>query len=85
MYEDSKNLCRENARYSETPSFKYTGGPMGDDVVAEDHISSMTPCRPATNRLTKDQRWSIVGHYNYDERAGNIDRGEQGEVSPIDI
>lgn len=83
MYEEDKSLCHEKARYSETPKFRFSGSQMGDDIVAVDHISSMSKCNPATTRLEKSQKWSVVGHYDYDQRAGNIDRGEQGEVCQV--
>lgn len=76
-----EKVCTTSARYAETPEYRFEGKNMGNDKVAVDHISSMTPCQPVVEHLTATQNWSVTGTYDYDKRAGNIDRGKQGEVT----
>lgn len=82
MYDKNKLLCLEETRYSETPEFKYLGGAMGGDIVAVDHISSMSKCKVQDEglKLSSNQQWQVVGQYDYSRHDGNIDRGSQGEV-----
>ncbi|KAF2665343.1 hypothetical protein BT63DRAFT_62241 [Microthyrium microscopicum] len=78
---NNTQLCNSNARYAETPQYKFTWGKMGDDELAVDHISSMSHCGVKDTMLSKDQEWSISGKYDFDQRAGNLDHGKQSEVS----
>jgi hypothetical protein len=54
---------------------------MGKEKSASSHISSMAVCKLAVPELKKDQRWKVIGKYDYDQRDGNTHAGKQAEVS----
>lgn len=49
--------------------------------AARSHISSMSNCAMSVSHLKRDQRWKVVGNYDYDKYDGNSHAGKQAEVS----
>lgn len=93
----NETVCNSVAKYSESPKYVYkeakNAAMMGGDIVAEDHISSMTWCGETTGfkttgvkSLNKNQSWQIKGNYNYDKFEGNKDKkGLQQHIMAISI
>jgi hypothetical protein len=80
-----KVLCGSQTVYAEKPEFVYARPNMGADKPARDHISSMTPClkdlKTQDLNLRKSQSVELIGKYDYEKHAGNVEDGKQGEVS----
>ena len=84
MVSPTQPLCESTARYGEEPGFhnnETIRTNMGKEKSASSHISSMAVCKLAVPELKKDQRWKVIGKYDYDQRDGNTHAGKQAEVS----
>jgi hypothetical protein len=93
-YAPGKQLCNSVAAYAESKEYVTqnmagmgAGGHGGHaDGLAKNHISSMTACyipKLPITRLSKDQSWQVVAHYDYDKFAGNKENGKQSEIMAI--
>lgn len=86
LHVNGQENCDSFAKYAEQAEFKFSpkmkmGNAMG---VATDHISSMRACYfedLKVRKLSPDQSWKIVGHYDYDKFQGNKnERGRQESI-----
>jgi len=86
----SNPLCKSTPVYSGKAEYVYreTSMAMHGDKVAKDHISDMSGCGYNDIRvpkMSKDQSWSVKGHYDYTKRSANLEAGNPSEVMAIAI
>jgi hypothetical protein len=87
---NSKTLCKSTPVYSGTAEYVYreTSMAMHGDKVAKDHISDMTGCGlddMHIDKVSRDQSWTVKGHYDYSKRTANLEAGSPSEVMAISV